>query len=173
MKHITNRHIIIMGVTGSGKTSVGKSLAFELGTVFLDADDYHPESNLKKMKSGTPLEDQDRIPWLREVGKVMSAQDHCIMACSALKFRYRDVLREFVPGVVFVHLSPNREELQIRLDNRELHFMPKSLLDSQLEALEPLLDSERGFSIQRNLSLQETLDTVLESLSFKNGAVSG
>lgn len=137
-----------MGVSGSGKTTVGTLLAERLDMTYRDGDDLHPEANVQKMASGTPLNDDDRWPWLQRVGDWLSAHNG-IMACSALKRSYRDYIREFAPTAVFVHVHGSRALLAQRMAARKGHFMPVSLLDSQLATLEPLEHDEPGavFSI--------------------------
>lgn len=126
---------VIAGVSGSGKTTVGRALAERLGVVFLDADDFHPPENLAKMKSGVPLDDADRAPWLDALGAELARHEDVVLACSALKRGYRDRLRELAGPVDFVLLTVPRDELERRMRGRD-HFMPPELLDSQLAALE-------------------------------------
>jgi len=134
--------IVLMGVSGSGKTTVGQILARRLGWEFLDADDLHPAANVEKMRRGEPLTDADREPWLAalrdRIDAVCDRDDDLVLACSALKHRYRDYLRADAPGCVrFVYLEGSEELLRERLANRKGHFMPPGLLHSQFEALEP------------------------------------
>ncbi len=120
-------------------------LAQQLGGMFLDGDDLHPQANIAKMASGTPLTDEDREPWLREVGaRLVSASGTMVIACSALKRSYRDLIRAAAPDTAFVYLHGERELLAERLMARPSHFMPVSLLDSQLATLEPLGPDEQG-----------------------------
>lgn len=138
-------HLVVMGVSGCGKSTVGAMLADRLGVPFLDADSLHPPGNLAKMADGTPLDDPDRWPWLESVGRELAAHpDGAVVACSALRRAYRDLLRSAVPGVRFVHLVGTREQLATRMQARERHFMPVSLLDTQLATLEPLGADEPG-----------------------------
>jgi len=136
--------LLVMGVSGSGKTTVGKALAEALGWEFADADDYHPESNLEKMRQGQPLTDADREPWLRRLHELL--EDHLrqhkpvVLACSALKARYREILVGDLPGTRVVFLSGSRELIEGRMQRR-IHFMPASLLGSQLSTLEPPSDA--------------------------------
>lgn len=139
--------LVIMGVSGCGKSTVGSLLGDRLGLPFMDGDDLHPASNKAKMRAGIPLQDADRFPWLEEIGRTLrQSQDAgipMIIACSALKRSYRDLLRMHVPGLVFVHLAGDRETLLARMTARSHEFMPSSLLDSQLATLEPLDKDER------------------------------
>ena len=127
--------IIIAGVSGSGKSTVGRLLAERLGCEFADADDFHPPENIAKMKAGIPLDDADRAGWLEALGKHLAARDPIVLACSALKKIYRDRLRELAGPLEFVVLTLDRELLSQRMASRE-HFMPATLLDSQLATLE-------------------------------------
>ncbi|KRC59095.1 gluconate kinase [Agromyces sp. Root81] len=140
--------LVIMGVSAVGKSTVGRSLAERFGVPFRDADDLHPASNVAKMASGVALDDVDRDPWLDLVGAELEASTTgVVMACSALKRAYRDRLREAAPATVFLHLHGSRELLAARAAARADHFMPASLLDSQLAALEPLATDEAGITV--------------------------
>ena len=140
-----------MGVSGVGKTTVGKAAAALAGVRFLDADALHPEANVAKMAAGLPLDDTDRAPWLAAVAAALVAEGPCIMACSALRAAYRDRLRVDAPQARFALLDLDRPVLERRLAAREGHFMPAALLDSQLATLEAptpdegvlVLDAER------------------------------
>ncbi|GAA1469285.1 gluconokinase [Microbacterium thalassium] len=139
--------VVVMGVSASGKSTVAATLAARLGIPWADADDLHPAANVAKMASGTPLDDDDRRPWLAAVGARLAegaASGGLVMACSALKRTYRDQLRASCPAAVFVHLDGSRALLAARAGARQGHFMPPALLDSQLAALEPLGPDERG-----------------------------
>ncbi|WP_248145774.1 gluconokinase [Microbacterium aoyamense] len=141
--------IVVMGVSGSGKSTVAAALAAALDGVYIDADDLHPAANVAKMAAGVPLTDEDRMPWLRLVGAAL-AQDHggvVVVACSALRRSYRDALRNAASGVFFVHLDLDPAALSTRLAQRTDHFMPASLLASQLATLEPLEPDEEGIVI--------------------------
>ena len=137
--------IVIMGVTGSGKTTVGERLAADLGWEFLDADDFHPAANKAKMHAGIPLTDDDRWPWLGAVhdalARALAERRGAVLACSALKSSYRDALSNGLSSVRFVLLDGDRALLQARLANRPGHFMNPALLDSQIETLERPADA--------------------------------
>ncbi|MGE0219820.1 gluconokinase [Mycolicibacterium sp.] len=141
--------IVVMGVSGSGKSTVGAALAQRLRVPFADADDFHPPANIAKMTAGHPLDDDDRYPWLEAIGEWLA--DRCtsggVMSCSALKRKYRDQLRRHCPDVEFVHLSGTPEVIGRRQASRPGHFMPASLLASQFNTLEPLEQDERGIAI--------------------------
>ena len=141
------RHIVVMGVTATGKTTVGTALAAALGGVFVEGDAFHPQANIDKMSAGIPLDDDDRRPWLRalagEIARLDAAGEISVTACSALRRRYRDWLREGNSGVFFVHLDATSDVLLDRM-RRRTHFMPPSLLQSQLDTLEPLEPDESG-----------------------------
>jgi gluconokinase len=140
-------HVVVMGVSATGKTTVGKELAEELDCEFVEGDDLHPRSNIEKMEHGHPLTDEDRWPWLRAISELIAAKDHdgvsTVVTCSALKRSYRDVLRDAAP-TFFVHLDAPFEVLQGRMQHRTKHFMPTTLLTSQFETLEELGDDEAG-----------------------------
>ncbi|NQD87925.1 glycosyl hydrolase [Paenarthrobacter sp. CM16] len=161
-------HIVVMGVAGCGKSTVGAALAERIGAGFLDGDSLHPQANIDKMASGTPLNDDDRAPWLAEIGRRFPASNSAlVIACSALKRSYRDIIRSADPTVVFVHLHGTRELLNARMTARPGHFMPASLLDSQLATLEPLEDDEAGIVVDIAQSVEEI---VKEALAGLNGS---
>jgi gluconokinase len=157
--------IVVMGVSGSGKTSVGEGLADSLGAQFIDADWLHSRDNLETMAAGHPLSDEQREPWLHAVGENLSeARDDerdLVVACSALKRSYRDILRSYVPEVYFVFLDASPEILAERLAARDHDFMPASLLDSQLATLEPLGDDEHGVRVDVTPPLAEIVRKVI------------
>ncbi|MEJ8278540.1 gluconokinase [Pseudonocardia spirodelae] len=141
--------VVVMGVSGSGKSTVGAALADALGVPFTDADGLHPAANVAKMESGVPLTDDDRRPWLDAVGAELAghAGTGLVVACSALRRAYRDRLRSHAPATVFVHLCGDRTVLGERITGRSGHFMPPALLDSQLDTLEPLTADEAGATL--------------------------
>ena len=139
--------VVVMGVSGCGKSTVGALAAQDLGGTFLDGDALHPQANIDKMAAGQPLDDGDREPWLREIGERLASAapgETLVIACSALKRSYRDLIRAAAPQTVFVHLHGSRALLQERMEDRPGHFMPASLLDSQLATLEELETDEAG-----------------------------
>ncbi|WP_200872858.1 gluconokinase [Microbacterium sp. CH12i] len=161
--------ICVMGVSAAGKSTVGIALAETLGVPFVDADSLHSDANRTKMNAGTPLTDDDRWPWLDTVGGRFedSAYTGLVMACSALRRVYRDRIRAAVPGVVFVHLHGSPELLRERAGARADHFMPASLLDSQLATLEPLDDDEAGFVVNVDRGPDELVREIVERLSAR------
>ncbi|MBN7793897.1 gluconokinase [Microbacterium esteraromaticum] len=139
--------VVIMGVSGVGKSTVGRRLADALQRPFLDADDLHPATNVAKMSAGTPLDDDDRWPWLDLVGDAIRENPRTIVACSALRRAYRDRLRERTSDLLFLHLTAPAQVLSARLSRRQGHFMAASMLQSQLDTLEQLVGDENGFTV--------------------------
>lgn len=141
--------LVVMGVSGAGKSTVAVRLAESLGWDFAEGDEMHPAANVAKMAAGEPLSDSDREPWLARVAQwideEIAAGRHGVVTCSALKRSYRDLLRR--PEVLFVYLAVPRAELERRLARRRDHYMPASLLDSQLAALEPPAEDEAAFTV--------------------------
>lgn len=152
--------LVVMGVSGSGKSTVGIALAERLGVPFADADDFHPPANIAKMSAGIPLDDDDRAGWLDVVGEWLAAHDDRggVVSCSALKRAYRDRLRVHVPRAEFVHLAGTRQVIEARQAARIGHFMPPSLLDSQFATLEPLGDDENGVVVD----VDQTVPAIVE-----------
>ncbi|WP_242530526.1 gluconokinase [Nocardioides aromaticivorans] len=152
--------IVVMGVSGSGKSTVGAALAQRLGVPFEDADDLHPAANIAKMSAGIPLDDDDRHPWLETIGEWLATHDGDggVISCSALKRSYRDQLRAHAARAVFVHLHGTREVIARRQASRPGHFMPASLLDSQFDTLEQLADDEAGVVID----VDQTVDAIVQ-----------
>ena len=129
--------IIVMGVSGSGKSTVGKKLAASLDLPFYDADDFHPIANVEKMDAGIPLTDADRIPWLQELGNQLTKWPKAVLACSALKESYRQLLGAKNPDLKWVYLEGSKETILNRMKMRKNHFMKPEMLDSQIATLEP------------------------------------
>lgn len=152
--------IVVMGVSGSGKSTVGAALAQRLRVPFGDADDFHPPANIEKMTAGQALNDDDRFPWLEAIGDWLADhRDGGVMSCSALKRRYRDQLRNHCAEVEFLHLSGSKDVIARRQASRPGHFMPASLLDSQFATLETLEADERGVMIDVDQNIDAIVAT--------------
>jgi gluconokinase len=158
---------VVMGVSGVGKSTIGNALAQTLGVPFLEGDAYHPPGNVAKMSAGQPLDDDDRAGWLQALAdEIRTAQVQgkgLVLSCSALKRRYRDLLRQADPQLRFVHLQGPRELIADRMTRRPDHYMPPSLLDSQLRDLEPLQDDEGGFVLDIMLPPDTLVGSILTS----------
>ena len=158
------RRVLIMGVSGCGKSSVGAGLAARLGLNYRDGDDLHPPENVAKMRAGMPLTDADRWPWLDRVGQVLLAEAPVIVGCSALKRAYRDRIRTAAGGpVTFVHLAGSQEVIAARMALRQGHYMPLSLLDSQFAALEPPA-AEEAITVSIDQPLEAIVADILRQL---------
>lgn len=159
--------IVVMGVSGSGKTTVGAALAGRLGVRYADADDFHPAANIAKMSAGTPLDDADRRPWLAAIAAWMGGHRTAggVVSCSALRRRYRDVLRSQATDAVFLHLSGSPEVVARRVAGRPAHFMPAALVRSQFETLEPLAQDERGIALPLDLPVDRIMAQFLAWLA--------
>jgi gluconokinase len=155
-----------MGASASGKSTVGELLAKRLGIIYADGDDFHSQANIAKMQGGTPLTDEDRWPWLETIGKWLheKADQGGVISCSALKRAYRDRLRAAAPELLFLCLCGGEQELRRRVAARKHHFMPASLLDSQLATLEPLEEDETGIAIDLTLQPGEIVATFIHYL---------
>lgn len=157
--------LVVMGVSGSGKTTVGTALAERLDVPYAEADSFHPAANIEKMQSGTPLTDEDRAPWLRAIAAwIGNHPDGGVVTSSALKREYRDVLRGG-GAVTFVHLDGPRELIAERMASRHGHFMPAQLLDSQLADLEPLEADEPGTVVD----IRETPEQIVNRIVGVDG----
>ncbi len=161
--------IIIMGVCGTGKTTVGEVLAERLGCPFLEGDSFHPPENVEKMRAGTPLDDDDRWPWLRKLGKAIADEGEnaalVIATCSALKRAYRDCLRDQAGGeTLFILLHGDRDLLNQRLQERTHRYMPSTLLDSQLETLEMPETDEISLSLDVRVSAANLVEKICRSI---------
>jgi len=154
-----------MGVSGCGKTTVGQMLAARMGATFVDGDDLHPQANVDKMAAGTPLTDEDRAPWLVKVGETLAGSSGlCLIGCSALKRAYRDTIRAAAgEQVMFLHLSGSRAVLEARMAARQRHFMPLSLLDSQIATLEPPGADEAYLSVD----IDQPVDVIVGALAAR------
>ena len=157
--------LVVMGVSGSGKSTIAKKLAERLGWVFEDGDRFHPASNVAKMSAGQPLTDEDRWPWLQaiadEIDRVCKAGERAVIACSALKQAYRDVLVHGRRDVRIVFLSGTQALIADRLARRKGHFMPPGLLDSQFRTLEPPEKSEHPVTV----SIDASVETIVEDIA--------
>ncbi|GAA5031429.1 gluconokinase [Terrabacter aeriphilus] len=163
--------VIVMGVSGSGKTTVAKGISSLMGWEFAEGDAFHSEANVAKMRSGRPLTDDDRWPWLGSIGEWISAKEaageSAVVTCSALRRVYRDLLRDGRPHVRFLHVEAPSEVIQDRMEHRAGHYMPSSLLPSQLATLEPLGADEPGVSVTNEGTAAEVLDRSLHALGLR------
>jgi gluconokinase len=157
-----------MGVSGCGKSEIGARLAAALGVPFLEGDTFHPQANVAKMSAGMPLDDDDRAGWLLTLqGKIQAAKQRgegLVLSCSSLKRRYRDLLRQADPQLRFAHLDGERAVIEGRMRARSGHYMPTSLLDSQLRDLEPLQADEDGLRLDLTLSPDQLVSLILQHL---------
>jgi carbohydrate kinase (thermoresistant glucokinase family) len=161
--------VVVMGVAGSGKSTVGGALAVALGAAFIDADDLHDAAAVAKMARAEPLTDEDRAPWLGRVGEAIAtataAGGSVVVACSALRRRYRELIDASAQHpVFFAHLSTDRDTLADRMANRGEHFMPVALLDSQLETIEPLEPDENGATLDAGAPVAEIVQHIVAAL---------
>ena len=162
--------IVVMGVSGSGKSTVGAALAQRLRVPFADADDFHPPASIAKMTAGVPLDDDDRHPWLETIGDWLAEHPAGgVMSCSALKRTYRDQLRRHRPDVEFLHLSGSADVVARRQASRPGHFMPASLVNSQFERLEPLEPDEPGITID----VEQSVDSIVDEYVSRTRGVNG
>jgi gluconokinase len=159
-----------MGVSGSGKSTIAGKLAERLGWRCEDGDRFHPPSNVEKMRAGHPLTDQDRAPWLKaiadEIDRVCRDAEHAVIACSALKRAYRDILVHGRNDVPIIYLKGNRDLIAERLRLRKGHFMPPALLESQFATLEPPSESEHPVVADINASVEAIVDAIVEKLAL-------
>ena len=162
--------IVVMGVAGSGKTTIGEELAERLGWAYEDADKFHPRANVEKMSAGHPLTDEDRWPWLRaiadEIGRVCNRDGHVVIGCSALKRAYRDILVHGRNDVRIVFLNGTHDLIAARLAARKGHFMPPGLLTSQFRTLEPPQPNERPITVSIDASVEAIVDDIIRQLNL-------
>lgn len=174
---VTAPPIVVMGVQGTGKSTVGAALADALGVGFVDGDDLHPDANRAKMAAGHPLTDADRAPWLERIGKLLAERraegTTVVVACSALKRGYRDALRAHAPDTWFLHLTGDPATIAGRLATREHAYMPPALLASQLQALEPLGPDEAGLTVSIDDSPVTIVRHARAALAERSGGASG
>ncbi|MFF7159175.1 gluconokinase, GntK/IdnK-type [Streptomyces sp. NPDC008139] len=158
--------VVVMGVSGSGKSTVGGLLADRLGVPYAEADDFHPAANIAKMSAGHPLDDADRAPWLDAIGAWIAQREGKggVVSCSALRRRYRDHLRQSAPDLFFLHLDGPPELIASRLAARMQHFMPSELLRSQFATLEPLEPDEAGAVVTIEGGPREIADRALAAV---------
>jgi gluconokinase len=171
MEKLAPVQCVVMGVSGVGKSTVCSALGSALSARVLDGDDLHPPDNVRKMQAGIALQDEDRWGWLESVGRELKTwkhnREHGFVSCSALKRRYRDVLRSISPDCVFIYLQAPKEAVIVRLTSRQGHYMPPSLLDSQFAALEEPTTDEHVITIDASLPVREIIDLVVARLLLK------
>ncbi|MFI9807020.1 gluconokinase [Streptomyces sp. NPDC052301] len=162
----TPKVVVVMGVAGTGKTTIGPLLAARLGVPYAEGDDFHPQANIDKMSAGVPLDDADRWPWLDAIGRWAHGRAGLggVVSSSALKRAYRDRLRAVAPGIVFVHLTGDRQLIEDRMTQRQGHFMPTALLDSQFATLQPLGPDEAGVAVDVSGGPQEITERAVRAL---------
>ena len=164
------RALIVMGVSGSGKTTIGEMLAARIGWRYEDADSFHPAANVSKMSAGQPLTDEDRWPWLQaiagEIDRVCAAGEHAVIACSALKRAYRDILVHGRNDVRIIYLKGTQDLIAGRLARRKGHFMPPDLLASQFRTLEPPGESENPVTVSIDASVDAIVDDIIRQLGL-------
>lgn len=153
--------VLVMGVAGVGKTTIGEALARAIGARFIDADDYHPPENVAKMKAGVPLGDEDRWPWLDRLNEELKKEQRAVLACSALKESYRRRLAQGVEDFKVVYLHGSAQLIRERMKTRRHRYMPAALLDSQLATLEPPLDA---IAIDVAAPLEDSVAAIVERL---------
>ena len=158
--------VVVMGVSGTGKTTIGEALADRLGLDYRDADVFHPQANIDKMAAGHPLDDDDRAPWLAAIGHWLAEHDASggVVSCSALHRSYRDTLRSYAPRATFLHLSGDPEVIAERMRARPEHFFKVEMLASQLETLEPLDDDEPGLTADLTHPVESIIDQFVSTL---------
>ena len=159
--------IVVMGVAGCGKSSVGAAIATRSGGRLIEGDAFHPAANIAKMSAGIPLTDEDRWPWLARVGAELAQHPPAVVACSALKRAYRDALRAQAPQAPFVLLSADATQIEAQVSARQGHFMPPALLQSQLAALEPLGDDEQGITIEVDAAPEVLVERMLRRYGIR------
>ncbi|HTH96719.1 MAG TPA: gluconokinase [Stellaceae bacterium] len=161
--------LVLMGVSGCGKSTIAKILATRLHWPFIEGDDLHPPANVEKMSAGIPLNDEDRAPWLAAIAATivddLTAGRSCIITCSALKRRYRETIGGGNPQVLFIYLKGDRQMIAQRLAGRKGHFMPTSLLDSQFAALEEPGPEEHALTVEIGPPPDEIAETIIAKLS--------
>jgi carbohydrate kinase (thermoresistant glucokinase family) len=157
-----------MGVSGCGKSTIGKLIASRYQVNFIDGDDLHPQGNITKMSQGIPLNDEDRKPWLETVARELNTMGEGVIACSALKKSYRSTILETAPKAIFIHLHGGEKILQSRLSKRSGHFMPSTLLSSQLSTLEELEPDEPGIVVEISRPEKAILREITDWIDAEN-----
>jgi len=161
-----SRSLIVIGPSGNGKSSLARALAERLDWTFIEGDRHHPPANLAKMARGEPLTDADRAPFLDSIGRALAEAEHgAVASCSALRRAYRDRLRAFAPQALLVWPQVPREELRRRMNAREGHFMPPSLLDSQLATFEPPGTDEATITVNGCLAVPEQVALIVRRVN--------
>jgi gluconokinase len=172
---VPKKVVVVMGVTGVGKTTVGQLLSRRLAVPYAEGDSFHPPANIAKMAAGRALEDEDRYPWLAAIADWIRTNGQAgnggVVSCSALKHHYRDLLREAYPLIWFLHLVADRDLVLSRVSGRNGHFMPASLVDSQIQTLEPLRPGEPGMVIDASASAEEIVRTAVARLNADQTSV--
>lgn len=159
------RPVVVMGISGSGKTTIGRRLADRLGVPFADADDLHSSAAVAKMAAGVPLDDGDRCPWLDRVGDWLAVHETGgVMSCSALRRGYRDRLRQWCGSVVFVYLAVDGDTAESRIRSRTGHYMPATLVSSQIATLEQPTADEHAITLDGHREVPDLVDAAVESL---------
>jgi gluconokinase len=163
--------VVVMGVSGTGKTTVGEALAARLGLDYRDADSFHPQANIDKMAAGHPLDDDDRAPWLVAIGRWLAEHDASggVVSCSALHRSYRETLRAAAPRIHFLHLAGDPEVIAERMRSRPEHFFKVEMLASQIATLEPLEDDEPGVTADLTDSVETIVDQFVATLPTTGG----
>lgn len=168
-REVTVPSVVVIGVSGSGKSTVAARLAASLGREFVEGDEFHPAENVAKMSAGIPLTDEDRLPWLRTLADVLAAAAASgrpvVLSCSALRRRYREILRAGDASLVLIHVHGAAEVLRNRIEARRDHFMPPNLLESQLASMEPLAQDEPGVTVSVVGSPDEVFERAVAALA--------
>lgn len=166
----TPLHLVVMGVSGTGKTTIALALAERLGWTYAEGDEFHSSENVSQMTRGLPLTDEDRMPWLLAITRWIESRnglgESTVVTCSALKRSYRDVLGSAEGDVRFIHLLGDPEAIQARIKARTGHFMPETLLPSQVSTIEPLQDDERGIIVENVGTPAQVCSNIIDRLGL-------